>query len=77
MTTTSEISLPDRYDMLVRKAVGQMSQIIVPVDVALEHIDMLYSDMRASSRGIFLILRGLRNWKIDLYSHYWNFSTGC
>ncbi|MFY4707461.1 hypothetical protein [Burkholderia glumae] len=58
MTTTTEISLPDRYDMLARKAVNQLTQIIVPVDSALEHIDVLHSDMRASSRGTFLIIRG-------------------
>lgn len=57
-TTTIDISLPDRYDMLARKAVGQLSQIISPVDAALEHIDVLHADMRASSRGIFLIIRG-------------------
>jgi hypothetical protein len=53
-----DISLPDRYDMLARKAVGQLSQIISPVDGALDHIDALHADMRASSRGTFLILRG-------------------
>ncbi|HDR8964043.1 hypothetical protein [Burkholderia vietnamiensis] len=58
MTTTIDISLPDRYDMLARKAVNQLTQIIVPVDSALEHIDVLHSDMRASSRGTFLIIRG-------------------
>lgn len=57
-TTTIDISLPDRYDMLARKAVGQLSQIISPVDSALEHIDVLHADMRASSRGTFLIIRG-------------------
>jgi hypothetical protein len=58
MTTTIDISLPDRYDMLARKAVNQLSQIIAPVDAALEFIDELHSDMRASSRGAFLIIRG-------------------
>jgi DNA (cytosine-5)-methyltransferase 1 len=58
MNTTTDISLPDRYDMLARKAVGQLSQIISPVETALDHIDALFADMRASSRGTFLILRG-------------------
>ncbi|WP_412479842.1 hypothetical protein [Azonexus sp. IMCC34839] len=58
MTPTIEISLPDRYDMLERKAVNQLTQIISPVDSALDHIDALYSEMRASSRGTLLILRG-------------------
>lgn len=58
MTPSIEISLPDRYDMLERKAVNQLTQIISPVDSALDHIDALHSDMRASSRGTLLILRG-------------------
>lgn len=58
MTTTIEISLPDRYDMLARKAVNQLSQIIAPVESALEFVDTLHSDMRASARGAFLIIRG-------------------
>ncbi len=53
-----EISLPDRYDMLQRKAVGQLSQIISPVEDALDHLDNLHAEMNASSRGSFLILRG-------------------
>lgn len=58
MTATIGISLPDRYDMLARKAANQLNQIIAPVDSALEYIDMIHSDMRASSRGTFLIIRG-------------------
>jgi hypothetical protein len=58
MSPTIDISLPDRYDMLARKAVNQLSQIIAPVETALEHIDALHADMRASCRGTFLIIRG-------------------
>lgn len=58
MTNNIDISLPDRYDMLARKAVNQLTHIIEPVDSALEHIDSLHADMRASSRGTFLIIRG-------------------
>ena len=58
MSTSIDISLPDRYDMLARKAVGQLSQIISPVEGALDQIDSMHADMRASSRGSFLILRG-------------------
>lgn len=53
-----EITLPDRYDVLERKATGQLSQIIAPVSPALEHIDRLATEIQASSRGAFLILRG-------------------
>lgn len=58
MTVTTDISLPDRYDVLARKAVNQLTQIIAPVESALAHIDALHGDMRASSRGAFLIIRG-------------------
>lgn len=58
MSTTIDISLPDRYDMLARKAVDQLSQIISPVDSALDFVDALHADMRASARGTFLIVRG-------------------
>ncbi|MFD0914276.1 hypothetical protein [Methylophilus luteus] len=53
-----EINLPDRYDILKRKAEGQLSQIISPVQDALNHIDNISQDMRASSRGSFMVLRG-------------------
>lgn len=58
MTDNKEISLPDRYDMLRRKAEGHIAEIISPVTDALDAIDSLHSDMHASSRGAFLILRG-------------------
>lgn len=58
MNAKIDISLPDRYDMLQRKAVNQLEQIISPVDESLSHIDMMHAEMRASSRGAFLILRG-------------------
>jgi hypothetical protein len=56
MKDTLEISLPDRYDMLQRKAVGQLAQIISPVADALDHVDAIHRDMKASSRGAFFIL---------------------
>lgn len=58
MNNQIDISLPDRYDMLQRKAENQLDQIISPVDESLSHIDQMHADMRASSRGAFLILRG-------------------
>lgn len=58
MNDAIEINLPDRYDVLQRKASGQLNQIVVPVTSALDHIDLLHADMKASSRGTFLILRG-------------------
>lgn len=58
MSAQFDISVPDRYDVLQRKVPGQLAQIISPVTSALDHVDAVYSDMRASSRGAFLILRG-------------------
>lgn len=58
MQRATDISLPDRYDVLQRKASDQLSQIISPVVEALEHIDALHEDMNASGRGQLLILRG-------------------
>lgn len=58
MSPNIDISLPDRYDMLARKAVDQLSQIIAPVDAALDFVDALHADMQASARGTFLIIRG-------------------
>ena len=50
--------VPDRYDILKRKAAGQLGEIIHPVNNALAHIDSIYRDMTASCRGSFLIFRG-------------------
>lgn len=58
MNNQIDISLPDRYDMLKRKAHDHLNEIITPVEESLLHIDFLHADMRASSRGQFLILRG-------------------
>lgn len=56
----SGISLlvPDRYDILKRKASNQLQEIIHPVIEALKHIDEIHIDMSASYRGRFLIFRG-------------------
>lgn len=58
MSDTKAISLPDRYDVLSRKAPGHMSEIITPVGDALDMIDTLLGDMEAAACGSFLILRG-------------------
>jgi len=58
MSDTKAISLPDRYDMLRRKATDHMGEIITPVNDALTIVDNLLIDMCASSSGCFLILRG-------------------
>ena len=58
MADVVHISLPDRYDMLQRKAAGQLNQIIARVPDALGHIESIFDEMIASSRGALLILRG-------------------
>ena len=58
MNRNAHITLPDRFDVLKRKADSHMSEIIDPVDHALDHLDALVVDMNASGRGAMLILRG-------------------
>ena len=69
MTEQIQLNLPDRYDMLQRKATGQLSQIITPVESSLAHIDSLHIDMNACSRGAFLILRGDSGTGTVSYTH--------
>ncbi len=53
-----DLFIPDRFDMLKRKADDKLQTIIVPVDDALQEIDLRRRGMRAAGRGGFLILRG-------------------
>lgn len=53
-----ELLVPDRFDVLQRKASDSLEGIIVPVDEGLAKIDSLYWDMKAAARGGFLIFRG-------------------
>lgn len=55
---SKSLLVPDRYDILQRKASDKLSDIIHPVDDALAYIDELHRDMSASFRGSFLIFRG-------------------
>lgn len=56
--SANSLFVPDRYDILKRKAPGQIREIIHPVERALDFIDDIYVDMSASCRGRFLIVRG-------------------
>lgn len=53
-----DLFLPDRFDILKRRAANQLNTIIVPVEGALQFLDDLYSDLIVAGRGAFLILRG-------------------
>ncbi|HVT80556.1 MAG TPA: hypothetical protein VHM90_07860 [Phycisphaerae bacterium] len=53
-----DLFVPDRFDILFRRAETKLNTIITPVDDALRKIDDLAADMRAAGRGAFLILRG-------------------
>lgn len=53
-----ELFVPDRFDVLQRKASSQLNSIVVPVNKSLNHIDFMFADMTAAGRGAFLILRG-------------------
>jgi energy-coupling factor transporter ATP-binding protein EcfA2 len=58
--SSSEIPLflPDRFDMLQRRASSQLDSIVVPVEAALSKIKRLHVDLGAAGRGAFLLLRG-------------------
>lgn len=57
VTQVDLFSLPDRFEGLERKAKQQLNSIIVSVDSALGVLDSIYSEMRASGRGAFWVLR--------------------
>jgi energy-coupling factor transporter ATP-binding protein EcfA2 len=58
--SSEQLSLfvPDRFDMLQRKALSQLNSIVVAVDDALTKIKAVARDMGAAGRGAFLIFRG-------------------
>jgi hypothetical protein len=53
-----ELFVPDRFDVLRRRAANQLNTIIVPVEDSLGFIDDQYSDLYTAGRGGFLIFRG-------------------
>lgn len=55
---TQPISIPDRFEVLRRKAPNELTSIVVSVNEMLDQIDRIFSDMSASGRGAFLVLRG-------------------
>lgn len=57
-TGGDDLFIPDRFDMLKRKADDKLQTIVVPVDDALQAIDFRRRGIRAAGRGGFLILRG-------------------
>ena len=58
MAEQLELFVPDRFDMLQRRAPSQLDSIVVPVDDVLQHLKLLHRDLVAAGRGGFLILRG-------------------
>src|SRR6266849_8063178 len=58
MSQQLELFVPDRFDMLQRKAPFQLDSIIVPVEEGLRYVKALHRDMIAAGRGGFLLLRG-------------------
>lgn len=52
------LSLPDRFESLRNSPKQQIESIVIPVEDALCHLDETYSDIKASGRGAFWILRG-------------------
>lgn len=53
-----QLFVPDRFDMLQRRAPSQLDSIVVPVEAGLRHIKTLMADASAAGRGAFLLLRG-------------------
>ena len=53
-----QLFLPDRFDMLQRRAGGKLDGIVIPVDTALDRIKGMYRELQAAGRGSFLIFRG-------------------
>lgn len=58
MTQQPQLFVPDRFDMLHRRAPDQLDSIVVPVEDGLERIRTLHRDMLAAGRGAFLLFRG-------------------
>ena len=58
MSQQLELFVPDRFDMLQRKAPSQLDSIVVPVEDGLTRVKALHRDMIAASRGGFLLMRG-------------------
>jgi DNA (cytosine-5)-methyltransferase 1 len=54
----NRLFVPDRFDVLERRAKRELQSIIVPVDDALHRLDQTYSDMTAAGRGAFWVFRG-------------------
>jgi energy-coupling factor transporter ATP-binding protein EcfA2 len=50
--------VPERFDVLERRAKDKLQIIINPVENALASLDDIYSDMISAGRGSFLVLRG-------------------
>lgn len=57
-TEQPDLFVPDRFDILQRRAAGQLGTIVLPVEAGLNEIDSLRRSLRAAGRGGFLILRG-------------------
>lgn len=58
ITGGEDLFIPDRFDMLKRKADDKLQTIVVPVDDALQAIDLRRRGMRAAGRGGFMVVRG-------------------
>ncbi|WP_437587741.1 hypothetical protein [Sorangium sp. So ce1000] len=58
MSQQLDLFVPDRFDMLQRRAVSQLDSIVVPVDDALQRVKFIHRDMKAAGRGYFLIFQG-------------------
>src|SRR5690606_9856153 len=53
-----ELFVPDRFDVLQRRATDSLKNIIVRVDEATDEINDRWQDMRAAGRGSLVVMRG-------------------
>ncbi|MFG2037528.1 hypothetical protein [Dactylosporangium sp. NPDC048998] len=53
-----DLNVPDRFEGLREAGSGTLRTIIVPVEDALDSIDLRFADMQAARRGALMILRG-------------------
>lgn len=53
----TKLFVPDRFDILFRRAPGSLGDIIVPVDDSLRYFDDIYAEMESAGRGRFVIMK--------------------
>ena len=66
------IVVPDRFESLERRAQDNLRTIIEPVQQSLDKMDEVFSLMRSTDRGAFLVLRGASGASKSTFLHTMN-----